>query len=374
MRQLGEQVVELGDFPVALAERLGGTTKLVELLGTAPSPEEAIKAAVGTLPRAGKVTFGVSVYGPADAAALTSLAKRSLKERGIGSRFVPSSGTLSPAQVHHNKLIGKGHEWCLFATNDGWRYGRTVWIPDFEAFSARDYDKPVADAKRGMLPPQLSRVMINLGTQGRAITVFDPFCGVGALLLESVAMGHPTYGSDIDQAAVDGAGKNLRWLTGVDPETKPFWKVTVHDATQSLPLESPLTIVTEGYLGESIRQSSSEEDIRGQADSVSRITRQFFEQARKILSPGSRLVITLPIWRLSEPSGSREEPGSRIKSGMTIGRLRLEIIAPLAALGYTVIRPVPTELAFPGVTERGSLEVSRPKQRVIHELFIFERI
>ncbi len=364
-------------FDLPLADRLGGTTKVIQLEpAAAPSAEAAIHALAGNVarPHSGKLSFGISSYGSVPATPLTGLMKKLLEKRGIKCRYMAKRAVkagrateadeISAVQVKHNRLLRKGHDWCLFETANGWRYGRTVWVYDFEGFARRDYDKPVADAKRGMLPPQLSRVMLNLGTQGREAAVCDPFCGIGGLLLESLTLDHATYGSDLEQAAVDGAERNLEWLGKTSREPLPAWELSVHDATASLPPEIPAaTIVTEGYLGDPLRQSSSEHDIREQAARVGEVLKGFFKTARSSTKAGDRLVITLPAWKL--PNAGPHTNHDAL--------LRLEPIAEFERLGYTVIRPLPQDFPVPGVTERGSIEVARSKQRVIHELFIFQR-
>lgn len=357
-------------FELDVANRLGGTTKIIELdPEVAESAEAAIHALAGTVarPTSGKLIFGISSYGSVPATPLTGLMDKLLIKRDIKTRYMAkrsgkagrasSADELSAVQIKHNKLLTKGADWCLFETPIGWRYGRTVWVYDFEGFGKRDYDKPVADSKRGMLPPQLARVMVNLGTQGRDVPVYDPFCGVGGLLLESVTMGHTTYGSDLEQTAVDGAERNLEWLTGKRPHPGDgqLWKLAMTDATRELLTLPHSIIVTEGYLGEPVQQSTSEADIRQRAAAVEELLERFLKLALTILPGDDRLVITVPIWKLAS------------------GRLLLSFVDRLGALGYTIIRPLPENFPVLGVTPRGSIEASRDKQRVIHELFILKK-
>lgn len=359
---LGTYAALLEGFDLTAANRFGAITKIIELLGAAVSADAAIRELAGTIakPKTGKVIFGISSYGSRDATSLTNRMRELLDKRGIKNRFMAKrlgksgrtpDGELSAVQVKHNKLITKGHDWCLFETPDGWVYGRTVWVYDFEGFGHRDYDKPRSDSKRGMLPPQLARTMVNLGTGGDPTTsVYDPFCGVGNVLLESVDLGHQTFGSDISEQAVADARKNLEWLKG-----SGAWEVAVADATQELPDNPVGAIVTEGYLGTLVAGNTKDQTIESSAREVESITLKFFAQAAKTLKPGKRLVMTWPIWKLSR------------------GQLALPLVDRVKALGYTIVRPVPPTFSKVEVTDRDSITVSRPKQRVIHELFIFER-
>ena len=60
-----------------------------------------------------------------------------------------------------------------------------------------------------MIPPKLARTMINLAVgenDPKSITVFDPFCGTGTILMEGLMVGVTVMGSDLDHEAVHGAG------------------------------------------------------------------------------------------------------------------------------------------------------------------------
>ncbi len=364
---LGKYAMELAGFDPALAERTGAVTKLVRLSArTYPDATTALQAEIPDVPADGKLAFGVSSYASDHATPLATALKRHLKERGVPARFVGRpkgrsgrfpDGELSAVQVRHNGLISPGADFCVFETPEGYRSGRTVWVYDFEGFGARDYDKPAADARRGMLPPQLARTMVNLATRGDTkLAVYDPFCGNGNLLMESAMLGHRTFGSDITADAVQAAQRNLRWLAEQHPGL-PKTEVATHDATTALPAGRVAALATEGYLGSPLKQGADAADMEHEAKFVETLIGKFLQRAAAFLMPGSRLVITLPAWRT---------PGSRKPR-------RLLDVERISRLGYTVIRPTPQGHSYPELTDRGSIDVARPKQRVIHELFIFQR-
>jgi tRNA G10 N-methylase Trm11 len=269
---------------------------------------------------------------------------------------VPGKRELNAAQIIHNDLLKSGFEWSLFETPEGWRFGRAVWIQDIEGFGKRDYGKPAIDAKRGMLPPKLARMMVNLAAAPKGGVIYDPFVGSGSILLESLLLGYRAAGSDISAAAVADTKANLKWLKKEYPETsKREAGAFVADASRPLPVAAPDAIVTEGYLGHPVRQTTSYAEILAEERTVGLLLEKFLAQAANISPTGSRLVITLPIWKLET------------------GRRRLELVDRIGSLGYTVVRPIPEQLKFSGVTDRQTIEVSRPGQRVIHELLILER-
>src|SRR3989344_6013764 len=119
---------------------------------------------------------------------------------------------------------------CLIATKDGILAGRTEAVQDFEAWSKHDFGRPSRDAKSGMLPPKLARLMVNLsGVQPEGSAILDPFCGSGTILMEAALMGSKAViGSDISKKAVADTGRNMEWMRHAFPDTKKV-RVSVYE-------------------------------------------------------------------------------------------------------------------------------------------------
>lgn len=367
LKPLNRYAVELVDFDVSLADSLGGTTKIIELAPeVATDAESAVMRLAGQAATDRKLRFGVSSYSEVPATPLNKLMKKMLTKRGISSGFVAKregrsgrqpDGELSAVQVYHNKLLTKGADWCLFQTPEGYRYGRTIWIYDFAGFNRRDYDKPVADARRGMLPPQLARTMVNLAGLHAGARLYDPFCGSGVVLMEAIlAASAPKtlYGSDLSPQAVRDTVANLQWLKGAADHDMEF-RIDPADATKPLPFREVEAIVTEGYLGEPVRESMTEADVEQQALAVETLLQRFLGEAAKVLSSKQRLILTVPAWQLHR------------------GLRRLSVVDHVGEFGYTKVRPLPQDMKLPGLTDRDTIDVARPQARVIHELAILER-
>jgi tRNA G10 N-methylase Trm11 len=104
-------------------------------------------------------------------------------------------------------------------------------VQDFRAYRRRDVGRPVRDLERGMVPPKLAQVLLNLAGVGVGSQVLDPFCGTGTVLQEALLAGAAhVIGRDIDPRAVGQATENLRWLEGRRPELRSRWTVRTHDA------------------------------------------------------------------------------------------------------------------------------------------------
>lgn len=268
-------------------------------------------SASGGEPGEGKLHIGVSVY-DGGGAVFRDVQKESsrlglelkslLKESGRSVRLVTSKEpTLSAVVVAKNKLLEQGVEFVLIVTLESILLGETTFVQDFEAWSRRDYGRPARDAKSGMLPPKLARLMVNLsGIHPDGARLWDPFCGSGTILMEAALLGYgELVGSDINERAVADTERNMRWL---EHHEKVHTKTTtlVHDAREPLPNELGDfdAIVAEGYLGQS-RKS----EVRGQKseiESLEELYREALSQVLKHLKPGGAAMIAIPFFQTND--------------------------------------------------------------------------
>ncbi|NVM53134.1 MAG: N-6 DNA methylase [Candidatus Helarchaeota archaeon] len=66
------------------------------------------------------------------------------------------------------------------------------------------------------LDPFLARAMVNLAETKPPVTLYDPFCGSGSILIEAALMGFKIIGSDISQKMVRGSSLNLKAISVQD--------------------------------------------------------------------------------------------------------------------------------------------------------------
>ena len=74
-------------------------------------------------------------------------------------------------------------------------------------------DKPYRDMRRGMLPPKLARSLVNLAIGAKSpsdMTILDPFCGTGTVLMEAMLLGTHVVGTDLAPAVFMGQGITWR--------------------------------------------------------------------------------------------------------------------------------------------------------------------
>lgn len=262
-------------------DSLGGTVKIAQIVGELKIPPGS--------------TFGISVYGgkKIDTAVLNQL-----KKHYKASRFIePQTGTALSSvviQKHHvTEFIMVGNV-----------VAKTIAVQDFEEWNRRDYGRPYADPKSGMLPPKVARMIVNISgsdlsdaqgltpSQGLTPMLLDPFCGMGTILGEALLSGWHVVGSDQSPEVIEKAKKNLEWLSAKN------FQLFVSDAahiSESLAKESIDAIVTEPFMG-SVRYPKS--DIRNLIKGLEKLYIGCLKDWHRVLKPSAKIVIALPQYHI----------------------------------------------------------------------------
>ena len=128
------------------------------------------------------------------------------------------------------------------------------------------------------MPPKLARCVVNLARPPAGTLLLDPFCGVGGILLEAVAVGCRAVGADADPRMIRGARENLTHY-GAEP-----FGLIVEDATR-MSVRSVQSIVTDPPYG---REAST----RGKR--LDSLLEEFLPSAHGILSKGGFLCVCCP--------------------------------------------------------------------------------
>ncbi|MDQ3123341.1 MAG: methyltransferase domain-containing protein [bacterium] len=284
--------------------RLGGSIKLAKVLAIIDSVEwQDLEAFLMNTTsehlqylQPGKLRLGISTYGlkinPKHIYETGIRLKKLIKSTGQSVRFVPNkSSALNSAQVLHNQLTGPNGWELVFA-----RYGdrtvlaQTVAEQDIEAYARRDQNRPMRDARVGMLPPKLAQIIINLSDPSVDSTILDPFCGTGVMLQEAMLMGYRVYGTDIDERMVEYTDKNLEWMFKIKS-----WRIEQADATHHT--WQPFDIVAcETFLGKPLSTLPSRymlDQIRSKCDEIHE---KFLNNVAPQISSRSRLCLAVPAW------------------------------------------------------------------------------
>lgn len=281
-------------------DRLGGTIKICEVFEKDPVSYLEETA------RNEKIVFGFSQYGGHERVSDVLIGlKNALKERGRNTRFMNKDfKNITSGQLNKSKLIEKGVD-LVRSFHDGREvWAKTIVFQNIDAYSKRDYDKPKRDMKVGMMPPKLCQMMINFSQAEQGSTIYDPFCGLGSVLMEASLMGYQVLGSDIKGRMVHASETNLKWLEEEfhtpQIEAKNLFQ---HDATQDFPKEkmsADMSIVTEGFLGPALTgfpDPSQQEKI---FHDLHQINRHFFSHISQYIRMGQKLVMTFPYFRTGQ--------------------------------------------------------------------------
>lgn len=366
---------------IEMCESLGGAIRLVEV-GSSPGlsleletlareiADSDIVAPLRSLDR--KPIFGLSLLGKPTVLGgkrktlgwlhvLAARLKARLAENDRAPRFVLPDGdqdgfTLNGAQVEKNKLFMRGGEIVLLVDDEQrLTFGLSRWLHGFEAFSRRDYGRPQRDARSGMLPPKLARILINLAREDKSSTLLDPFCGSGSLLMEAALMGLEPVGVDRSAKAIEDTRANIHWMKE-RLDLRARIRAMEGDVRELRSLFEPLYFdccATEPDLGPPLRSSIPTQKFDAISKKLSTLYIRALAEIRTVVKPGARVVFIMPRIRIE----GREKPGT------------LSLMGDIKLMGYTPLDPlagfVPTE-------KRATLVYARPDQTVQREIFVLE--
>lgn len=335
-----------------LVDMLGGTVKIAEKVAEVDVLDAAIAA---FLPKQPSVTFGISLYGEGVLPkALLSDIKKALESQGTSARYVtPHDGeTLSSVTLDKRHVA----ELIVFRAEKQFIVARTVAIQDYDAWSRRDYGRPRADAKSGMLPMKVARMLVNIATgsefgakEERQKTIYDPFCGMGTIVAEGFIRGCRMFGSDVSADVIVKAKENITWLTKNYPNdrgavVKLFTADAVH-VSEVMPAGSVHAIVTEPFMGPTeiaLHTRVDMEKARNQLKGLEKLYIGCLRHWRPILAEKGKVIIALPSYAVN----GRELSVKKVVDMCEI-------------LGYTIVD--------------GPIEYSRPHAVVKRQFYIFQK-
>lgn len=311
------------DLPV-LMDTLGGVQKFGVVIGEVQSaePEEIIAFLASQLEhefRESKMHFGISAYDFGHPRGVDKIAKQTktigmtvktrLKEKNRPSRYVMSQeAALNAVAVRKNELIKKGAEFVFMVANNRIVIGTTSAVQDAEDWSERDFGRPRRNAKQGMLPPKLARMMLNMtGKRIAGATVLDPFCGSGTVLMEAAMLGAAkVIGSDIATVAVHDTQHNMAWLKergqGVAVSDVDVFAAKASEVGDRLSHGSVDVIVTETYLGLPRKGVETAEDLKKAVDYITTLYQESFSTMRNVLNKDGVLLVAAPVHMLGKES------------------------------------------------------------------------
>ncbi|HBW73718.1 MAG: hypothetical protein UX20_C0007G0011 [Candidatus Magasanikbacteria bacterium GW2011_GWC2_45_8] len=295
-----------------LMRMLGGTIKIGEGLQVLPHAQnlayELAQIIVKRLAKEQKIYFGLSVYSPLPAGInpfkLGLEIKTILKETfEHSSRLVSSrEPTLSSVVIATNKLLSdRGAELQLFVIKNKLYVARTDTVQDFADFGKRDFERPAADPKSGMLPPKVARIMLNLAQVKEGETILDPFCGSGTILMEAALLRphNKLYGSDLSARAIKDTQINFNWLKheySLVSEHPSLSQNPIETLDAKLPHHSIDVIITEPFLGPPLRGTTNKTSLDRILNDLNPLYEKMLFVFSTLLKPHGRVVMVWPVF------------------------------------------------------------------------------
>jgi tRNA G10 N-methylase Trm11 len=210
--------------------------------------------------------------------------------------------------VEKNQL----QELLVIKTDSGFIIGKTIAVQPFDDWGKRDFGRPNADVKAGMLPPKVSRMIVNIADRERNVekllaqkTLLDPFCGMGTILSEALVMGWNVVGSDVDADVVTRARANIRWLTenkiaaeGVTCRLNVADAVHVSETVDHNTIDA---IVTEPYMGPTEIASGKKglEQLKNIVKGLEKLYIGCLRDWNLVLKPNGLVLIALPRYEVA---------------------------------------------------------------------------
>ena len=302
------------DDIVARYPSMGGTIKVVEVIGTyrtdSEEPELIARYLTETIPD-GKIRYALSYTDSkrtVDHIGVGIRTKERIKALGRSARLVNKDRKNINSAVYRIEKLGgpTGREVCMVGGRLDRYIGATIAYQDVDAYSDRDMSKQ-RDMVVGMLPPKLAQMMLHLaGTTAK--TVYDPFVGLGTVLIEAIHAGYQSVlGSDLSLDMVEAASLSVSKYID-EGETRARYDIWYMDATRikdDLSTRKPLltndtAIVTEGYLGRIFTpRSIAVPAVLAQRAELIAMYDRFFA-GLKALGYRGTVVVTLPVWTIGE--------------------------------------------------------------------------
>ncbi len=282
-------------LPKNTMDILGGTKQILEYISETATEKRIVSYLDGAQPD-GKIIY--SLHGGSAPMALRI--KKLLKEQGRSVRYILPNNS---ATIIHNQLVEKHGD--LFIINK--QLYKTIGVQPIEAFSKRDYDRPGRDSKRGMLPPKLARILINLLAAPNKAVILDPFCGSGTVLMEALSLGHTTlYGTDISPEAIADTKKSLAWFI----EEEKLSASTMEDITlqvsdiallaKKIPPGVIDHIVFEPYMGEGRTGKERHKELIQTIQELEQLFTTTLQVCATLLPKGGRLSCVIPRFKEQE--------------------------------------------------------------------------
>lgn len=294
--------------PRHLMTVLGGTVKIAQVESSMPVFDESTLIESFLRANTKDLVIGISSYGaptPTPIRHMLVNLKNELVHRGYHVRFIePRHGdVLTSVVVDKNEV----QEVIIVGNGQGFTIGKTQAVQVFEIWGERDYKRPHADPKAGMLPPKVARMIVNIAQGGpednlkATKRMLDPFCGMGTILAEALIRGWRVLGGDVSQEVARKAFENLTWVLrhteGILGRIDGVFPSEAVHISQKAEAGSIDAIVTEPYMGSTGiagKHDISEKEVKNIIKGLEKLYIGCLRDWHGLLAPRGVIIIALP--------------------------------------------------------------------------------
>jgi tRNA G10 N-methylase Trm11 len=361
----------------AIFRNIGGSVRVMRVICETDEkkfPTDVIReignAQVGH--ESGKITFALWVYwGEYRLSDIGLRIKKTLIDSGKSARLINIENKNIVSAVYKKERLAKTKSEYNLVHVSGISYlAVTLACQDIDAYTKRDTSK-VRDMEVGMMPPKLCQMIINLANEWKKTPIYDPFCGLGTMLIEAANMGiMKISGSDLSAKMVSASEKSLSafiaeeriWqdrikaVGGTPMKNFENFQSDIFeaDASKIIHLDREIgdyAIVSEWYLGEIMQKDSITTDrVKQERSKLRNMYDSFFGGLCGLDFPGN-IVMTFPFWDIHGDI-----------SYFT------EIYDVIGRHGFEIIPLLPVEDMRTLMTPKGTLLYRRPTQSVGREV------
>ncbi|MEI7719263.1 MAG: hypothetical protein WCI72_05325, partial [archaeon] len=171
------------------------------------------------------------------------------------------------------------------------------WIEQkysYKDIKERDMQKPIRREELA-ISPRLSKILINLSQVKEGELLVDPFCGIGVIVQEAVLKGINCFGVDKDERAIEGARKNMAWLSSK-------FKFTGHARffvgnSAKMPPVKIYGVATEPALGVLVRKKILDAAAGNYLKEFETLIIPILKKIKNLKTPDAKIVLTMPFIR-----------------------------------------------------------------------------
>lgn len=171
--------------------------------------------------------------------------------------------------------------------------GLTKMLPKRSNYELLVHEVPHSSSEVSM-PPKLARCLINISGIMHEKVLLDPFCGSGTILIEALQMGAKCIGSDISSRRIKEVRENVEYLFGCMDDRLKLYVSNVSRIAEKLHNSKIDAIVTEPILLPSFKARPNEKEAWSLLEKSRSAYLSLMKVADEVLSPGGRLVVSVP--------------------------------------------------------------------------------